>query len=140
VSTYIAFSNSADGLMDLLVGDSGLAGVKRQFDVSCAPLTNLLKLQNIEEDPLQQEARANLTVVPGPKPSGCDPPTLAHMGNHQPYLHPIRPHHALQTCFRVHIRWVCVDRLLPRVPLALRSPIAIPDRFSCDVGLGTPVL
>jgi hypothetical protein len=68
VSTYIAFSNSADGLMDLLVGDSGLAGVKRQFDVSCAPLTNLLKLQNIEEDPLQQEARANPNAVPGPNP------------------------------------------------------------------------
>ena len=30
MSTYIAFSNSADGLMELLVGDSGLAGVKRQ--------------------------------------------------------------------------------------------------------------
>lgn len=59
VSKFIAFSSKADDLMELLVGDQGLAGVKRQFDVSCAPLTNLLKLQTIEVDPLQ-EVRARV--------------------------------------------------------------------------------
>jgi ABC-type bacteriocin/lantibiotic exporter with double-glycine peptidase domain len=48
MSTFIAFMGSLEGLIDLLIGDSGLlSGVQRQFDVSCGPLRNLLGLQGV---------------------------------------------------------------------------------------------
>ncbi|KAK3261323.1 hypothetical protein CYMTET_29765, partial [Cymbomonas tetramitiformis] len=50
VATYIAFTSAVTGVLALLVGSGGLAGIKRQFDISSVPLANLLKILNIDTD------------------------------------------------------------------------------------------